>query len=242
MTSSPAPSRETAAVDLIDISRRYRADGAEVHALRGVTLSIPARRFAVVKGPSGSGKTTLLNMIGCLDRPDSGRIRIAGEDVSTLSDDRLSDFRARALGFIFQNFNLIPTLSVFENVEYPLLMLRVAPAERRERVGAMLEAVGLSDQAKRRPNALSGGQKQRVAIARALVKRPTLVLADEPTANLDSATGEAIVALMHRMQSELDTTFVFSTHDRDLISRSDDRFSLRDGTLVEVVTAGEVRA
>ncbi|HET6970921.1 MAG TPA: ABC transporter ATP-binding protein, partial [Phenylobacterium sp.] len=166
------------------------------------------------------------------DRPTAGGVEIAGQDVLQLKDDALSDFRAQKVGFIFQGFSLIPVLSAYENVEYPLLLTGVAPAERRERVSAMLEAVGLGGQSRQRPNELSGGQKQRVAIARALVKRPELVLADEPTANLDSATGAAIIQLMRDMQRDLRTSFVFSTHDPHLMSHADQTFTLKDGRLM----------
>jgi putative ABC transport system ATP-binding protein len=147
----------------------------------------------MIVGPSGSGKSTLLNLIGCIDRPTKGRVEVAGQPIADLSDDALTDFRARAVGFVFQNFNLFPVLTAYENVEYPLLLLGLTARERRARTMAMLDQVGLADQARQRPNQLSGGQKQRVAIARALVKAPSLVLADEPTANLDSANGAAII-------------------------------------------------
>jgi putative ABC transport system ATP-binding protein len=200
--------------------------------LTGVDLAIPAGSLTAILGPSGSGKTTLLNMIGCIDVPDSGRVEIRGEDVLRLSDNALADFRARTIGYVFQSFNLIPVLSAFENVEYPLLLLNVAAAERRRRTLTMLEAVGLESQAKQRPNELSGGQKQRVAIARALVKEPALVLADEPTANLDSVTGTAIITLMRQMQETFHTSFIFSTHDPRLMAEADQTFSIRDGMLV----------
>jgi putative ABC transport system ATP-binding protein len=164
--------------------------------------------------------------------PSAGRIEVCGEDVAALSDNRITDFRARNIAFIFQNFNLFPVLTAYENVEYPLLLLGMAPAERRRRTLAMLEQVGLADHQRHRPNQLSGGQKQRVAIARALVKEPELVLADEPTANLDSHTGAAIIALMRKVQAEHATSFVFSTHDPQLISHADDTFAIRDGRLV----------
>jgi putative ABC transport system ATP-binding protein len=185
----------------------------------------------MVVGPSGSGKTTLLNLVGCLDAPSSGAVEVCGVDVGAFADDALADFRAANVGFVFQSFNLIPVLSAYENVEYPLLLLDLPERERRERTLEMLEAVGLSAQAGRRPDELSGGQRQRVAIARALVKKPALVLADEPTANLDSATGRGIVELMRRIQAEAATTFVFSTHDPHLISEADEVFTLRDGAL-----------
>src|ERR1051326_1444560 len=222
----------TAVVRLSHIVRTYRAGSISVPAVRDLSLEIRPRVFSVIVGPSGSGKTTLLNLIGCIDVPDSGEVEINGENVLRLSDNALADFRARTIGYVFQSFNLIPVLSAFENVEYPLLLLRIPPAERKRRALAMLAAVGLEDQAPQRPNELSGGQKQRVAIARALVKEPALVLADEPTANLDSATGTAIIALMRRMQETVHTSFIVSTHDPRLMAEADQTFSIRDGMLV----------
>lgn len=223
----------TPAVRLRQVAKTYNAGAAEVAAVKGISLEIPFHRFTVVVGPSGSGKTTLLNLIGCIDTPSGGTVEICGQDVGKLRDNFLSDFRARNIGFVFQGFNLIPVLSAFENVEYPLLLVGMALRERRERTMAMLDAVGLTEHAARRPNALSGGQKQRVAIARALVKEPQLVLADEPTANLDSATGATIIELMRRVQRQSNTTFVFSTHDPQLMSHADTRFAIRDGVLTD---------
>jgi putative ABC transport system ATP-binding protein len=222
----------TAAVRLRDIVKTYKAGAIEVEAVRGVSLAIAAQRFSMLVGPSGSGKTTLLNLIGCIDKPTGGSIEIAGQDVGQLNDDEVSDFRARTVGFIFQGFSLLPVLSAYENVEYPLLLTGASAPQRRAAVESMLEAVGLADQRRQRPNELSGGQKQRVAIARALVKHPAIVLADEPTANLDSETGASIIRLMRQMQSEQKTTFIFSTHDPQLISHADQTFTLRDGSLV----------
>jgi putative ABC transport system ATP-binding protein len=225
--------RATASVVRLDhVARVYHTGSVSVPAIRDISLEIRPRVFCVIVGPSGSGKTTLLNMIGCIDVPDSGGVEVQGEDVLRLSDDALADFRARTIGYVFQSFNLIPVLSAFENVEYPLLLLNVPAGERRRRTTAMLAAVGLESQANQRPNELSGGQKQRVAIARALVKEPALVLADEPTANLDSATGTAIIDLMRRMQEAFHTSFVFSTHDPRLMAEADQTFSIRDGMLV----------
>src|SRR6266536_2203149 len=198
-------------VRLPNVVKTYKEGDVEVSAIKGITFEIPRRRFSMIVGPSGSGKTTLLNLIGCIDKPTQGTIFVGRQDVGTLNDNAISDLRAQRVGFIFQNFSLIPVLSAWENIEYPLMLLGVPAAERRERSTRMLEAVGLSDQRNRRPNQLSGGQKQRVAIARALVKGPDFVLADEPTANLDSQTGASIVDLMRRMQEEYSTTFVFST-------------------------------
>src|SRR5215469_595368 len=225
-------------VSLTDVFKTYRVGEVDVPAVKGVTFSIPRRRFSVIVGPSGSGKTTLLNLIGCIDQPTGGRVVVAGQDLATLTDNAISDFRAQRVGFIFQNFSLIPVFSAYENIEYPLMLLGVPATERRERSTGMLEAVGLSNQRNRRPNELSGGQKQRVAIARALVKGPDFVLADEPTANLDSQTGASIVDLMRRMQEEYSTTFVFSTHDTQLMSHADETFTIRDGQLVDHVSGG----
>ncbi|HEY4941231.1 MAG TPA: ABC transporter ATP-binding protein [Rhizomicrobium sp.] len=218
-------------VRLTNVTKNYRAGKTEVRALRGISLGIAAQRFTMVVGPSGSGKTTLLNLVGCIDAPTSGVVEIAGQQIATLKDNALSDFRARNIGFIFQGFSLIPVLSAYENVEYPLLLTGMSAPKRRQATLAMLEAVGLMDQRRQRPNELSGGQKQRVAIARALVKHPAIVLADEPTANLDSKTGAGIIALMRKMQADANTTFIFSTHDAQLIRHADEIFAIRDGEL-----------
>ncbi len=216
-----------------NVSKIYQMGEVAIPALKGISLSIPRGRFSMVLGPSGSGKTTLLNLVGCLDQPTEGEIRVCGEKVAEITDDRISEFRARNIGFIFQNFNLIPVLSARENVEYPLTLLGMKTSERRGRSMAILESVGLADHARHRPNQLSGGQKQRVAIARALVKGPSLVLADEPTANLDSKTGASIIDLMHKVQEEFGASFIFSTHDPQLISHAQDVFTIKDGELIE---------
>jgi putative ABC transport system ATP-binding protein len=231
----PAATVETAGavVRLRAVAKTYRSGALEVPALRGISLEIPSHRFSVVIGASGSGKTTLLNLIGCIDSPSGGTIEVCGENIAALSDDAVSDFRARNIGFIFQTFSLVPVLSAYENVEYPLLLVGMPPAERRRRTLEMLEAVGLAAQARQRPNELSGGQRQRVAIARALVKEPQVVLADEPTANLDSTTGASIIELMRRVQIESRTTFIFATHDPQLMSHADETFAIRDGELVD---------
>jgi putative ABC transport system ATP-binding protein len=220
-------------VTLSQVFKTYKVGDMEVPALKGISVAIPGQRFSMIVGPSGSGKTTLLNLIGCIDRPTSGTVTLAGTDVARLSDNSISDFRAQKVGFVFQSFSLIPVLSAYENIEYPLLLLGVPIAERHDRTMTMLKAVGLADQRRQRPNQLSGGQKQRVAIGRALVKKPTLVLADEPTANLDSTTGAAIIALMRMMQQTCATTFVFSTHDPQLMSQADEMFTIRDGEITE---------
>jgi len=231
--ATPTAPLSPAAVRLRDVAKTYRTGEVEVPALRGITVDIPYHRFSMVVGASGSGKSTLLNLIGCIDAPTRGTVEVCGQAVGDLDDDRLADFRAKNIGFIFQTFSLVPVLSAYENVEYPLVLVGMAAAERRRRTEALLEAVGLAALGDRRPNELSGGQRQRVAIARALVKAPQIVLADEPTANLDSETGAAIIELMHRVQAESRTTFIFATHDPQLMSAADEIYAIRDGTLVE---------
>ena len=225
--------QEPTAVSLRDAAKTYRTGEVDVPALRGITIDIPYHRFSMIVGASGSGKSTLLNLVGCIDTPTRGSIEVCGQKVAELDDDELSDFRARNIGFIFQTFSLVPVLSAYENVEYPLVLVDVPEAERRRKTTEVLEAVGLAAYAHRRPNELSGGQRQRVAIARALVKAPQIVLADEPTANLDSETGASIIELMRRVQAESRTTFLFATHDHQLMSQADEIFVIRDGTLVE---------
>ena len=219
------------------VDKTYRLGDVDVIGLKNVSLSIRRKKFTVIVGPSGSGKTTLLNMLGCIDIPNAGTLEVCGSEIATLTDDELSNFRAARIGFIFQNFSLIPVLSAYENVEYPLLLTGVPAKERRDRTLAMLEAVELGDKAQHRPNQLSGGQRQRVAIARSLIKEPELVLADEPTANLDSRTGGAIISLMRKMQETLHTSFVFSSHDPQLMEWADDTVVIRDGEIVEVRAA-----
>ena len=221
-------------VILKQVSKTYHLDSVGVPALCDINLEIRPNCFTVISGPSGSGKTTLLNLIGCIDQPDQGEVMVAGQSIRSLSDNALSDFRARHLGFIFQNFNLLPVLTAYENVEYPLLLAKLAAAQRRERVLALLDAVGLSDKANHRPGQLSGGQRQRVAIARALAPAPQLVLADEPTANLDSQTGAAIIALMRQMQRQHHVSFVFSSHDPQVQAEADDAVFIRDGRITHV--------
>jgi putative ABC transport system ATP-binding protein len=219
-------------VKVENVAKEYDLGRTRVPALRGVSLSVEPGEFMAVVGPSGSGKSTLLNLIGCLDRPTSGRVLIGGEDVARLDDDTLSDLRARTIGFIFQTFNLIPVLSALENVEFPLVF---AGNHRhgRERAQRALEEVGLKDFGDHRPDELSGGQRQRVAVARALVTDPALVLADEPTANLDSATGGAIIDLMLEINRRDGTTFIFSTHDPKVMGHAQRVVRLADGRLVD---------
>lgn len=224
---------------LKQVNKTYHLDSVGVPALCDINLEIRANRFTVISGPSGSGKTTLLNVIGCIDRPDSGEVIVAGQDVQKMSDNALSDFRARQLGFIFQNFNLLQVLTAYENVEYPLLLTKMPDTQRKQRVLALLDAVGLSDRVKYRPGQLSGGQRQRVAIARALATAPKLVLADEPTANLDSQTGADIIALMRKMQREHHVSFVFSSHDPQVQAAADDTVFIRDGRITSIERRAE---
>lgn len=220
-------------VEVENVSKRYRLGEQMVDALRNVSLSIEPGVFLAIAGPSGSGKSTLLNIIGCIDTPNQGRVVIDGKDVSGQSPDQLADLRARTIGFIFQTFNLLPVLSAEENVEYPLLNLReLSKAERRERVSHYLDMVGLRKFAEHRPNQLSGGQRQRVAIARALAAHSKVVLADEPTANLDRKTGESILRLMREINQKSGTTFVFSTHDKRVMNMANRLVRIEDGRIV----------
>jgi len=217
------------------VCKDYRLGEQMVRALDDVSVSIEEGVFLAIAGPSGSGKSTLLNLIGCIDTPTSGRIEIDGRDVSGQSPDQLADLRARTIGFIFQTFNLLPVLSAQENVEYPLLQMReLDRAERRERVARLLEVVGLTRYASHRPSQLSGGQRQRVAIARALVTRPRIVLADEPTANLDHMTGAGILALMQQINRKSGTTFIFSTHDKKVMSKANRLIRIEDGRVYQL--------
>ena len=219
---------------LSGVEKSYQMDAVTVPVLQGIDLLIRPGHFTVLLGPSGSGKTTLLNLVGCIDRADRGEVVVAGRAVDKMTDDELSDFRAEHIGFIFQNFNLIPVLTAYENIEYPLVLAGMPEARRRRRVTKLLDAVGLADRAKNRPGQLSGGQRQRVAIARALVRRPRLVVADEPTANLDSQTGDAILRLMRHMQAQYRISFLFSSHDRSLMKAADDLVMLRDGVIQSI--------
>jgi putative ABC transport system ATP-binding protein len=219
-------------VQVENVSKDYMLDLQRVDALKDVTLSIEEGVFLAIAGPSGSGKSTLLNLIGCIDTPSSGRILIDGQDVSGQTPDQLADLRARTIGFVFQTFNLLPVLSAEENVEYPLLQLpELGKDERRERVAHFLKVVQLTKYARHRPNELSGGQRQRVAIARALATKPKIVLADEPTANLDHKTGEGILALMKDINRAFKTTFIFSTHDKKVMAMADRLVRIEDGQI-----------
>jgi putative ABC transport system ATP-binding protein len=215
-----------------DVGKDYEAGEVIVKALKKINFTLSSGAFTAFVGPSGSGKTTLLNLIGCLDKPTEGKLTVAGIDVSTLDRKQSAIFRGKNIGFIFQDFNLIPVLTVYENIEYPLLMVQNVPAaEREQRVMALLKAVGMFEQKWKYPDQISGGQKQRVAIARALVINPKLVLADEPTANLDHNTARLVIELMKQMRDELKTTFIFSTHDQKVVGEAETIFTLEDGSL-----------
>ena len=220
----------TMIVELDNVTKDFPLGNVTVHALRGVSLAIESGDFVTVAGPSGSGKTTMLNQIGCVDVPSSGRVHIAGTDTKSLTERELTNLRLHKLGFIFQTFNLVSVLDVAQNVELPLLLKGgLTRGERDKRVHEMLEMVGLSEQVGQRPNELSGGQRQRVAIARALVTGPEIVLADEPTANLDSETGDRILDLMRRLNRDAKTTFIFSTHDERVMAHAKRIIRLIDG-------------
>ncbi|NPV56713.1 MAG: ABC transporter ATP-binding protein [Anaerolineae bacterium] len=216
-----------------NVTRVYTVGDVETHALRGVTLGIQPGEFTALVGPSGSGKTTLLQLMGCLDQPTSGQVFINGKDVSQLNRNQRADMRRGTIGFIFQFFALIPTLTAYENIEVPLLLNGHTPAERRKRVQQLIEAVDLVERAHHRPDQLSGGQQQRVAIARALASTPSLILADEPTANLDTENGKQVMEIMTRLNQETGVTFVFATHDPRVFTYAHRVITLQDGLVVE---------
>jgi putative ABC transport system ATP-binding protein len=217
-------------VSIQNVTKDYPLDKVVVQALRGVSMEVQEGDFIAIAGPSGSGKTTLLNLIGCVDTATTGTVLVDGNDTSKLTDRQLTELRLNTLGFIFQSFNLVPVLSVFQNVELPLLLQKkLDEHQRRERVNALLQKVGLMNHALHRPSELSGGQRQRVAIARALVTAPKIVLADEPTANLDSKTGEDIIDLMKAMNASEKTTFIFSTHDQKVLGHVRHIVHIADG-------------
>ncbi len=228
-----------ALIELDKVSRVYKMGETSIQALADINLDIEQQTFVSFVGPSGSGKTTLLNLIGCLDKPSSGEIKVNDVRVNEFNRKDAAVFRGTNIGFIFQNFNLLPVLTVYENVEYPLIMVQsIAEKERGERVLKYLEAVSMTDQKDKYPSQISGGQKQRVAVARALVTDPKLVLADEPTANLDHKSAFKVIELMRQMQRELKTTFIFSTHDPKIVKEAEIIYTLEDGRLVnkELVT------
>ena len=224
-------------ISVRNVRKHYRLERAEAPALVDVSLDVEPGERVCLMGPSGSGKSTLLNLIGCIDTPTSGTVIVDGEDTVALNDARLSEFRNRRMGFIFQSFNLIPVLSVYENVEYPLLLQKVPARERKARVLELLARVGLAEYARRSPENLSGGQRQRVSIARALVGRPRLVIADEPTASLDHATGSSIMQLMVEMNETEGATLIFSTHDSTVARHARRVVTMQDGR----VSLDEVR-
>lgn len=225
-------------VSIRNVVKEYTLDKVVVPALRGVSLEVNRGEFISIAGPSGSGKTTLLNLIGCVDTATSGVVEVAGKDTSKLSQRQLTTLRLDTLGFIFQSFNLVAVLTVYQNVEFPLLLQnRLSTADRKKRVMELLDQVGLSSHAKHRPSELSGGQRQRVAVARALVTQPQIVLADEPTANLDSQTGEQIIDLMKELNQQKGTTFIFSTHDHKVMKHANEVVQLADGKVLGRVTA-----
>lgn len=217
------------AIELENAVKTYQIGEVKTHALDGVSLSIAEGEFTALVGPSGSGKTTMLQLMGCLDRPNSGAVKINGQDVTKLSKNKRADLRREKIGFIFQFFALVPVLTAYENVELPLLLNNVKANERQERVMGLLEAVGLADRAGHRPDQLSGGEQQRVAIARALASEPLLVLADEPTANLDTANGAQAMDIMQRLNQETGTAFIFATHDPRVMSYAQRVIELHNG-------------
>jgi len=222
-----------------NLAKDYRTGEVSITALNGVSFEIDPASFVSFVGPSGSGKTTLLNLIGCLDKPTKGTLTVAGTNVATLDRRQSALFRGANIGFIFQDFNLIPVLTVYENIEYPLIMVQNIPAaEREDRVLQVLDAVGMLEQGKKYPDQISGGQKQRVAVARALVTEPKLVLADEPTANLDHKTAYMVIELMKNMRDKYKTTFVFSTHDQKIVGEAEILYTLEDGQITGQQTKG----
>ncbi len=221
-------------IEIKGLTKNYPLDTTTVHALRGVDLAVPEGEFMSIVGPSGSGKTTLLNIMGCIDTATEGSVKIGDREITNLSDKEITDIRLHKIGFIFQTFNLIPVLDVLENVEFPLLLMKDQSAsEVRKRAEKLVEEVGLKEFSAHRPGELSGGQCQRVAIARALVTNPDIVLADEPTANLDSVTGAQILELMRQMNQLEKTTFIFSTHDPNVLQYAKHTVKIKDGRIVE---------
>jgi len=219
-------------IHLQDVTKIYNIGKVETRALNGVTITIGEGEFAALVGPSGSGKTTMLQLMGCLDLPNSGTVKIHGQDVTRFSKNQRADLRREVIGFIFQFFALVPVLSAYENVELPLLLNNVGAKQRRERVMEMLDAVGLADRAAHRPDQMSGGQQQRVAIARALAPEPLMVLADEPTANLDTANGKQAMEIMQRLNEQTGTAFVFATHDPRVMAFAKRTVELQDGRII----------
>lgn len=218
-------------IEILNVSKIYRIGEIETHALKNINLELAEGEFSALVGPSGSGKTTLLQLLGCLDRPDGGSIVFDGQDVTQLDADKRADLRKEMIGFIFQFFALIPVLSAFENIELPLLLNGFGQAERKQRVDEMLEAVGLCHRANHRPNQMSGGEQQRVAIARALSTKPLIILADEPTANLDTENGAQAMEIMHNINQKFGTAFLFATHDPRVVAYARREIRMRDGMI-----------
>ncbi len=220
-------------IEVNELKKDYYLGKTVIHALKGISFDVEKGDFISIIGPSGCGKTTLLNIVGCIDKPTEGSVVFEGIDFSSLSDNQKSESRLNKIGFIFQSFNLIPVLNIIENIEFPLILSRVSKKERRRRVEELIEIVGLSEFRKHRPEELSGGQRQRVAIARALINNPSLVIADEPTANLDSKTGKNILEAMKTLNEKKDVTFIFSTHNKDVMEYAKRKIYLKDGEITD---------
>ena len=218
-------------IKVTSLEKTYQDNGVPVHAIRGIDLDISKGEFLVIAGPSGSGKTTLLNMIGALDKPTKGNIYFEGEDITKKNKNELSSFRLHKLGFIFQAYNLIPVLTALENIEFSMMLLGVPEKEREEKALKLMDELGIKDLANKRPNEMSGGQQQRVAVARAIINNPSIVLADEPTANLDSKTAGHLLDLMQKMNEEKNITFIFSSHDKQVMNRAKRLLILKDGII-----------
>lgn len=214
-----------------NLEKTYSENGVPVHALKGINLKVDKGEFLVIAGPSGSGKTTLLNLLGALDKPSEGKIFFDGEDITIKSRKELSDFRLKKMGFVFQAYNLIPVLTAIENIEFSMMLLGIPDVERKERALKLMDELGIKELADKRPNEMSGGQQQRVAVARAIVNNPTVVLADEPTANLDSKTASILLDLMQKMNEDKNITFIFSSHDKQVMDRAKRLLILKDGVI-----------
>jgi putative ABC transport system ATP-binding protein len=225
-------------IKTIDLEKTYRDNGVPVHALKGISLAIEKGEYTVIAGPSGSGKTTLLNLIGALDKPSEGKVFLEGEDISQFSRNQLGELRLNKIGFVFQAYNLIPVLNALENIEFTMMLKGISEGERKERALVIMKELDIDMLTGKRPNEMSGGQQQRVAVARAIVNNPSIVLADEPTANLDTATGADLLDLMEQMNRERNITFVFSSHDQQVIKRAKRLLILKDGQIVKDETIG----